>query len=94
MDRITKVRGICVGGNVAEEMNPDVMFAFIQALREGNLESKAIPQFYMRINNVTREITSKTMSKIYSNAANTKRWLNPNKDRSRLFAFGMTKYPL
>ena len=81
-------------GNVNEEMNPEVMFALIQALREGNLESKAISQFRMCINKTTREITSKTLSKIYSNAANTKRWLNPSKDRSSLFAFGMTKYPL
>ena len=60
----------------------------------GGLSEKLPPANDMRINNVTREITSKTMSKIYSNAANTKRWLNPNRDRSRLFAFGMTKYPL
>ena len=83
-----------MSGNAAKEMNPDIMFDFIQALREGKFESKAIPQFSMRINSVTREITSKTLNKVYSNSANKKRWLNADRDRGRLFAFGMTKYPL
>ena len=83
-----------MSGNVAEEMNADKMFEFIEALRQGEHKSKAIPQFCMRINNVSREINSKTLHKIYSNNANKKRWINPAQNPSRLFAFGMTQYPL
>ena len=50
---------------MTEAINPEVMFEFIEALREGKLESKAIPQFSMRINSTTGDISSREINKVF-----------------------------
>ena len=91
---MVKVRGFTVSGKAAEEMNAEAFSEFIQALNEGKMESKAIPQFRFRINGKTRQISAEEVTKIYSNAANGKRFHCPKVDRSRLWAFGTTIFNL
>ena len=94
VETVVKVRGFTVSGKASEEMNAEAFSHFIQALNEGKVESKAIPQFRFRINGKTRQISAEEVTKIYSNAANGKRFHCPKVDRSRLWAFGTTSFNL
>ena len=94
VETVVKVRGFQVSGKAAEEINPAVFSKFIQALNEGKVATKDISQFKFRINGKTREVSAEEVKKIYSNAANKKRFHCPKVDESKLWAFGTTKYNL
>ena len=89
---ISKSRGFTLQGNQADAMNADAMSAMIRALRQGKLESKAIPQFVLKIDQVTRIITAQDVVKISGNMANDKRFYRPGQDPNKLYAYGVTNY--
>ena len=89
---VTKIRGFTLTGNQAQEMDSNAMAAMIQALQKGQLASKAIPQFTLKIQNKKKTITSETVAKVYFNIANTKKFPNFQLHPSKLFAYGTTTY--
>ena len=93
-ENVIKVRGFTLLQSGSEEMNPDIMDKFIEALRAEEDMSKSIPQFNLKINQTTLEITSEMQHKRYSNYSNEKRWFDPKIDKNRLFAYGVTRYPV
>ena len=94
VETVVKVRGFTVTGKAAEEMNSDVFSSFIQALNEGKLATKEISQFRFKINGHTCQVSADEIKKIYSNAANSKRFHCAKVDKSKLWAFGTTHYNL
>ena len=92
MTTLTKVRGFTLQ-DCDETMSPEVMGEFIQDLRDGKEKGKQIPQFTLKIDQQTHEITEKMVEKEYSNISNEKRWFDPDIDKNRLFAYGVTQYP-
>ena len=69
---VTKARGFTLQGDQADAMNTDAMSAMIWALRQGELDLRQIPQFVLKINGISRILTSHKTVKISGNMANDK----------------------
>ena len=88
-----KMSGVWRFLNVFRGLGPlCAMSAMIRALRQGKLESKAIPQFVLKIDQVTRITTAQDVVKISGNMANNKRFYRPGQDPNKLYAYGVTNY--
>ena len=89
---VTKARGFTLQGDQADAMNADAMSAMIRALRQGKLDSRQILQFVLKIDGISRIITSHETVKISGNMANDKRFFRPDQDANKLYAYGITNY--
>ena len=92
--RITKIRGLCLRGKVLETINTNQMLEFVQAIQEDKRIEKSVPQFKMRINNVSKTITATEVKSLYTNFSNSKRYVKPSTKSTKLWPYGTTNYQI
>ena len=92
--RITKIRGLCLRGEVLETINTNQMLEFVQAIQEDKRIEKSVPQFRMRINNVSKTITATEVKSLYTNFSNSKRYVKPSTKSTKLWPYGTANYQL
>ena len=80
--RITKVRGLCLRGQVLD----------VQAIQENKHIEKSVKQFRMRINNASKTITATEVKSLYTNFSNSKRYYKSSTKSTKLWPYGTTSY--
>ena len=79
-------------GNVSNAINTNQMLEFVEKMQENKKVQKAIPQFRLRINNVSKTISAAEVESLYSNFSNEKRYYSPATNSTKLWAYGTTSY--
>ena len=90
--RITKVRGLCLRGQVLDTINTNQMLEFVQAIQENKHIEKSVKQFRMRINNASKTITATEVKSLYTNFSNSKRYYKSSTKSTKLWPYGTTSY--
>ena len=78
--------------NVTDQINIGVMLEMIHSLQNGKLAKKRLSQFRISINGVTRQLTAKMVTSLYTNFSNTKRYFAPEISQTIMYPFGTTSY--
>ena len=93
LERILKIRGLTMSSkNVTDQMNLGVMLDMIRSLQDGKLAKKRLSQFRISIDGVTRQLSAKTVTSLYTNFSNTKRYFAPKISKTIMYPYGTTSY--
>ena len=92
INRVTKIRGLCLSGKVQEQMDTQRMLAFVQALQQNKKIQTTVPQMRLIINSETKRISAKEIQSLYTNFSNQKRFYNSEAHPTKMWPYGTTSY--
>ena len=90
--RVTKIRGLCLRGDVSNAMDTNQMLEFVEKMQRNEKVEKAIPQLRLKINNSTKTISAEEIQSLYSNFSNDKRYYKASTNSTKLWPYGTTGY--
>ena len=90
--RVTKIGGLTLSGPALKTMDTNKMLEFVQKIQENECVEESVPQFRMKINNVSKIISATEVRKLYSNLSNEKCYYSAAANSSKLWAYGTTSY--
>ena len=90
--RVTKIRGLCLRGDVSNAMDTNQLLEFVEKMQRNEKVEKAIPQLRLKINNSTKTISAEEIQSLYSNFSNDKRYYKASTNSTKLWPYGTTSY--